>query len=175
MLFTKVRNDRKRSKTGKIITVAVAAIAAMAFVPNANASIWRTTTHDVDRGSGFAITHVEHDYYTGYFNQGKLLFNGRMRIKSHGKLGTIVNVNAHVNCYEYDYEYDEYGNPIKPGDLYYHESKTVKWSYRARTQANIHFIGMTADGPWDGCEVTATAYSRDSGPVVLKLQHKRGR
>lgn len=39
MLFSKVRNQSKRSKTGKIITVAAAAIAAMAFVPNANAAV----------------------------------------------------------------------------------------------------------------------------------------
>jgi hypothetical protein len=44
-MFNKVRKDRKRSKTGKIITVAAAAIAALALAPNANAA---TITMNVD-------------------------------------------------------------------------------------------------------------------------------
>jgi hypothetical protein len=171
----------RNSKAGRKFIIAATAFVALAVPATANAhtGYWKTMDSDIDRGPGFAITHVEADTYTGYFNQGKLLTNGKWRVKTHGLAGTTVNVTAHLNCYWWEYRYNGYGNPIKPADGHkWNVYAKATWSFRASRYTNIRNIrpeygpGYSGwnSGPYDGCEISATAYSRDSGPVSLTIQ-----
>ena len=156
-------------------------ITGFAFAPSASATTgyWKTMDSDIDRGSGYAITHVSADTYTGYFNQGKLLQNGKWRVRTHGKPGTTVTVNAHLDCYWWEYRYDAYGDPIKPADGHkWHVYADPKWSFQATSDTNIrnirpdHGPGYSGwnSGPYDGCKMSVTAVSRDSGPLSLTIQ-----
>ena len=150
----------------KIVITAISVITLV--VPAvASAHTWKTIDSDSDYGSGFSI--VSADAWTGASHHTRNGHARGMRVLVKGKPGTRVSVHVNLECVDYD--------PHWKYDVLYRERVHWDWSFTATSNPSKRVLRVyTSDPPWltwwESCEASVEAYTRDSGPLIAKIQKR---
>lgn len=173
-MFKKVKTHSKSNRTGgnikKKFLIGMVTFLTIAAPASAEASYWKTIGSDADYGSGFSI--VETSGRTGLKYYHSIGHARGMRVQIKGKPGTKITFSVLLKCWDY---YDPYWGNGSKYDIEYESTDRSGWSFRATQNPYNVRLSMGNTSPpylsaWDACRATVQAWTRDSGPLIVKVQ-----